>query len=134
MKISNEYENDGIKCVFFQHSYEKDNVLSESIKATGIPVFDADFYDIEYPPTYPERYNNEADENYDKRLTNYQKRLDRYEKLPEQGYVPAVNVHKDNLDTAYYVRQKQKDLNFANSHEETVKELLKKRIENLNLS
>ncbi|WP_289007208.1 ParB/RepB/Spo0J family partition protein [uncultured Parabacteroides sp.] len=127
LKISNKLGADGIKCVFFQHSYAKDNVLSESIKATGIPVFDADFYDIECPPNYPERYNNEADENYAKRLTDYQKRLDRYEKLPEQGYVPAVNVYKDNLDTAYYVRQKQKDLNFANSHEETVKELLKKK-------
>lgn len=118
--------NEGAKCVFFKHSYT-DADLADSIKAVGIPVFDADFYEIECVPSYPERYDNEADENYEKRLADYQKRLDKYEKLPEEGYVPAVEVHNDSFDTMCYVKQKQKDLNFACTEEEQIKDLLKKK-------
>lgn len=127
IKQNNEFEQDNKKCVFFKYGYIKDNPLAESIKASGIPVFDSDFYDIEYPPSYPERYNNEADENYNKRLTDYQKRLERYEGLADQGYVPAVNVGHDSLDPSCYVRQKQKNLNFDCTKEDTIKELLKKK-------
>lgn len=127
IKYNKESVEDNKKAVFFKWGYDKNNPLADSITTAGIPVFDADFYDIERPPTYPERYDNEADENYNKRLAEYQKRLDRYEKLPEQGYVSAVNVGGNSLDPAYYVRQKQNDLNFAPSHEEAIKELLKKK-------
>lgn len=127
VKYNNESIEDDKKYIFFKWGYDKDNHLADSITTAGIPVFDAEFYDIEIPPTYPERYNNEADENYNKRLTDYQKRLDRYEKLPEQGYVSAINVSANSLDPTYYVRQKQNDLNFSPSHEEAIKELLKKK-------
>lgn len=127
IRYKNESNGENEKCVFFKWSYNTNNPLADSITAAGIPVYDADFYEVEQPPTYPERYTNEADENYNKRLAEYQKRLDRYEKLPEQGYVSAINVCGNSLDPAYYVRQKQNDLNFAPSHEEAIKELLKKK-------
>lgn len=110
IRYKNESNGENEKCVFFKWSYNTNNPLADSITAAGIPVYDADFYEVEQPPTYPERYTNEADENYNKRLAEYQKRLDRYEKLPEQGYVSAINVCGNSLDPAYYVRQKQNDI------------------------
>ena len=119
--------NEGGKCIFYRWSYGGNTALSESITAAGITVFDASFYEIESAPEYPERYNNEADENYSKRLENYQKRLDKYERLSELGYAPGICVYSDRLDIGHYVKQKQKDLNFAGSHQEAIKELQKQR-------
>ena len=115
------------KCIFYRWSYVSNTTLADSISAAGIPVFDADFYDIESAPLYPERYNNEADENFNKRLESYQKRLDKYENLQKQGYVPGICVYTDHIDVGHYVRQKQPDLNFACSHQEAIKELQKKK-------
>ena len=126
-RITNEINTDGEKCVFFKYGHIENSSLSDSIQAAGIPVFNADLYEIEHAPSCPERYNNEAEENYNKRLTEYQKRLDKYEMLPEQGYVRAVDVRNDNLDTFCYVRQKQKDLSFSSTQEEALKELVKKK-------
>lgn len=99
--------------LFVVHDCISNNPTAEQCRNNGINVLSSSLFEVRVAPDCPQRYTNEADENYEKRMSEYARRVEEYDNLQKSGYVTAAFVNKSGLSCNAVVRQKQGEIEFT---------------------